>query len=183
VPVWLYWMMAAGAVVLCAGYACEKLQERRDRKRYLPPGKLVDVGRGRRMHLFCQGNAAGPTIVIEQGAASPSLVWWPVREVSASRKPSSTATARKTSAELSGSPVSATYYRVLSSGRVFQPTFSALGLSGTSSHRPNEIMLARPAKRYLNRQRSDPLGITWSERPQPSAKIYRRSRGLCASDD
>src|SRR5689334_24873130 len=35
---------------------------------------------GRRMHILGQGNAPGPVVVIEQGAASPSLVWWPVQE-------------------------------------------------------------------------------------------------------
>lgn len=78
-PVWLYWAWAACVAVPCAGYIWEKLQEGRDRKRYLPPGELVDVGGGRRMHLFSQGNAAGPTVVIEQGAGSPSVVWWPVQ--------------------------------------------------------------------------------------------------------
>jgi pimeloyl-ACP methyl ester carboxylesterase len=66
------------AAVLLAAYVVEKLIERSDRKRYPAPGRLVDVG-GRRLHLFSQGDAAGPTVVIEQGTASPSLVWWPVQ--------------------------------------------------------------------------------------------------------
>ncbi len=75
----LLWMAVSTATLLLAGYVYEQVQEARDRKRYPAPGQLVEVGGGRRMHLLCQGNAAGPTVVIEQGAASPSLVWWPVQ--------------------------------------------------------------------------------------------------------
>jgi pimeloyl-ACP methyl ester carboxylesterase len=66
------------AALLAAGFVYEKLQEAGARRRYRAPGTLVDIG-GRRMHILCQGNAAGPSVVIEQGAASPSLVWWPVQ--------------------------------------------------------------------------------------------------------
>lgn len=70
---------AALAALLVAGFVYEKVSEAGDRKRYPPPGKLVDVGGGRRLHLFCQGNARGPTVVIEQGNSSPSIVWAPVQ--------------------------------------------------------------------------------------------------------
>lgn len=75
----MLWTAAAVAALLGAGYAYEKVQEARDRSRYPAPGHLVDVG-GRRMHILCRGNAPGPTVVIEQGAASPSIVWRPVQD-------------------------------------------------------------------------------------------------------
>jgi pimeloyl-ACP methyl ester carboxylesterase len=31
------------------------------------------------MHVFVQGEALGPSVVIEQGVGSPSLVWWPIQ--------------------------------------------------------------------------------------------------------
>jgi pimeloyl-ACP methyl ester carboxylesterase len=67
------------AALLVIGFVYEKMKEAGDRKRYPPPGQLVDVGGGRRLHLFTQGDAPGPTVVIEQGNSSPSIVWAPVQ--------------------------------------------------------------------------------------------------------
>jgi pimeloyl-ACP methyl ester carboxylesterase len=65
-------------LLLIAGYVWQKISERRDRKRSPPPGRLVSVG-DHRLHLFCKGSDA-PTVVIEQGAGSPSRLWWPVQD-------------------------------------------------------------------------------------------------------
>jgi pimeloyl-ACP methyl ester carboxylesterase len=46
--------------------------------RFPPPGRLIEIG-SRRLHLFCQGEG-GPTLVIEQGAGSPSFAWLPLAE-------------------------------------------------------------------------------------------------------
>lgn len=61
-------------VLIAAGMAYERLAEAADARRFPAPGRLVDVG-GRRIHLNCLGDAAGPTVVIEQGASSASLYW------------------------------------------------------------------------------------------------------------
>lgn len=66
------------AVALVVGLVFEQLSERRSALRFPPPGRLVDVG-GHPLHVFCQGQGNGPTIVIEQGAGSPSVFWWPVQ--------------------------------------------------------------------------------------------------------
>jgi pimeloyl-ACP methyl ester carboxylesterase len=63
--------------LLLAG-AYERIAERKDAKQHPPPGRLIQVG-DHRLHLFCQGNN-GPTVVIEQGAGSPSPLWWPIQE-------------------------------------------------------------------------------------------------------
>ncbi|HEY6928015.1 MAG TPA: alpha/beta hydrolase [Steroidobacteraceae bacterium] len=68
----------ASAALVVAGLTYEKAQESRDRGRYPAPGRFVDIG-GRRLHLFVEGNAPGPTVVIEQGIGSPSVVWWPIQ--------------------------------------------------------------------------------------------------------
>lgn len=39
-----------------------------------PPGRLVDVGDGRRMHLVCEGSG-GPTVVFESGLGEGWYVW------------------------------------------------------------------------------------------------------------
>ena len=74
----LLWTTIVIAVVLVAALTCESVCEARDRRRYPAPGRLVDIG-GRRIHLNCQGDSPGPTVVIEQGAASPAVVWSPVQ--------------------------------------------------------------------------------------------------------
>jgi len=58
---------------LSAGFVYEAVTRRRDARRFPPLGRLIDVG-GRRLHLLAKGTG-GPTIVIEQGAGSPSLAW------------------------------------------------------------------------------------------------------------
>ncbi|MGH8220455.1 MAG: alpha/beta fold hydrolase [Steroidobacteraceae bacterium] len=78
----LDWVIVGGAALLlvlaAAACALERVAEARDRRRFPPPGRLVDIG-GRRLHLACLGGGAGPTVVIEQGAGSPSVTWWPVQ--------------------------------------------------------------------------------------------------------
>ena len=68
--------LLVGALVV--GFVFEQISEWRDYRRFPAPGRLVDVG-GHKVHLLCQGEGAGPTIVIEQGAGSPSIFWWPVQ--------------------------------------------------------------------------------------------------------
>ena len=70
-------LVVAGGLI--AGAIYEKIAEARFVRRHPPPGRLVDVG-GRRLHLLCKGSGPGPIVVIEQGAASPSVVWRPIQD-------------------------------------------------------------------------------------------------------
>lgn len=74
----LLWTVAVVAALLVAGYIYENVHEVRDRRRYPAPGRRVPVD-GRQLHLLCQGNSPGPTVVIEQGIACPAIVWQPVQ--------------------------------------------------------------------------------------------------------
>ena len=65
-------------LLLVGACAYERSAECRDAKRHPPPGRLIPVG-DHCLHPFCQGND-GPTVVIEQGAGSPSQLWWPIQE-------------------------------------------------------------------------------------------------------
>ncbi len=66
--------MLAGLVVLAgAGAVYQAISELRDRRRYPPPGKLVDVG-GHRLHIQCQGDG-GPTVVMDAGGGRNSVDW------------------------------------------------------------------------------------------------------------
>ena len=68
------------AVVACAaaaaGYAIEQAIEARNRRRFPPPGRLVDVG-GFRLHLHCAGTRrpGQPTVILESGIGAWSLYW------------------------------------------------------------------------------------------------------------
>lgn len=63
------------------GFAYQSLSTANDAQRYPPPGQLVDVG-NHRMHLYCQGNAGAPTIILETGQGNSSSIWaWVQPEV------------------------------------------------------------------------------------------------------
>jgi pimeloyl-ACP methyl ester carboxylesterase len=75
---YLFWTLLAALALLVLGYCYEAVQEMRDRRRYPPPGKFIEVA-GRHLHVLVQGEAPGPSVVIEQGVGSPSCVWWPIQ--------------------------------------------------------------------------------------------------------
>jgi len=69
----------AAAVVTAAGLASaiyQKISEARDRRRYPPPGRLVDIG-GRRLHLMSAGEGT-PVVVIIPALADNVLLWLPI---------------------------------------------------------------------------------------------------------
>jgi pimeloyl-ACP methyl ester carboxylesterase len=72
-----------GVVALVAfGLATERLLEIRDAHLFPPPGRMVAIGSGRALHLLCKG-AGGPSIVVEQGAAEPAILWRSVQDKAA----------------------------------------------------------------------------------------------------
>ena len=65
-----------GLLVITAAAASatyQALRERTDRRRFPPPGRLVDVD-GRRLHLWCEGEGA-PTVVIVAALGTTALEW------------------------------------------------------------------------------------------------------------
>jgi pimeloyl-ACP methyl ester carboxylesterase len=75
---WAWWCLCVLGLLLGLAASAESLCEARDRARFPPPGQMIDIG-GRRLHILCKGTASGPTVVIEQGAGSPSILWWPIQ--------------------------------------------------------------------------------------------------------
>jgi hypothetical protein len=67
---------AAAAGVISAVY--QRLSEARDRRRFAPPGRLVDIG-GRRLHLVEMGEGT-PAVVIIPALADNVLSWLPIAE-------------------------------------------------------------------------------------------------------
>jgi pimeloyl-ACP methyl ester carboxylesterase len=58
-----------------AAVVYEALTERRERRRFPPPGRLVDVG-GYRLHLVVTGEEhPGPTVIVDSGMVSFSSNW------------------------------------------------------------------------------------------------------------
>lgn len=63
------------------GYAYQSISTANDAQRFPPPGQLIDVG-NYRMHIACQGNASGPTVILEAGQGNSSSMWaWVQPEV------------------------------------------------------------------------------------------------------
>jgi pimeloyl-ACP methyl ester carboxylesterase len=65
------------ALLLLAGVAYQATGTARDRRRFPPPGRMVDVG-GHRLHIFISGEehaGTGPTVILESGVAAASPSW------------------------------------------------------------------------------------------------------------
>jgi pimeloyl-ACP methyl ester carboxylesterase len=65
------------ALVLATAFVFERYNRTQDAKRYPPPGRMVDIGGGRRLHIRCEGQGS-PTIVLETGGGVPSLMQYPL---------------------------------------------------------------------------------------------------------
>jgi pimeloyl-ACP methyl ester carboxylesterase len=75
---WALWSLGLLAALLGAAFAAERLADARNQARFPPPGRMIAAG-GRKLHLLCKGDL-GPTVVIEQGAGSPSILWGPIQD-------------------------------------------------------------------------------------------------------
>ena len=62
------------ALGLAGGAYYESTLETRDAAQYKPPGRLVDIGGGRTLHLRCEGQGT-PTVVFESSGLSSSTEW------------------------------------------------------------------------------------------------------------
>ncbi len=62
------------AGLLGAGWLYSAIGERRDRARYPAPGRLVDIGGGRKLHIHVTGEGS-PAVVLEAGIAATSISW------------------------------------------------------------------------------------------------------------
>jgi len=78
---WLRYLLAGFLSLLialvCAGAIYEGIENHRDRLRFHPPGRLVDIG-GYRLHLYCIGEGS-PAVILEAGGGNPWLSWYKVQ--------------------------------------------------------------------------------------------------------
>jgi pimeloyl-ACP methyl ester carboxylesterase len=71
----MFWALVAVVVVLVAvGTSYQMSQSVADAQRFPPPGRLVEIAPGRRLHLDCRGSGT-PTVILEAGIAASSLSW------------------------------------------------------------------------------------------------------------
>jgi pimeloyl-ACP methyl ester carboxylesterase len=76
-----HWRAALAAGVLggmLASAAYQAAGDARDRRRYSPPGRLVDVG-GRRLHVRCAGSGT-PAVVLIPAMGDTMMSWLPVQD-------------------------------------------------------------------------------------------------------
>lgn len=45
-----------------------------------PPGQLIDLG-GYKLHIYCEGNGPGPSVILDSGIGGFSLEWFPVQRL------------------------------------------------------------------------------------------------------
>jgi pimeloyl-ACP methyl ester carboxylesterase len=65
-------------ILVVAGAIYQATASASDARKYPPPGQVYEVG-GTKLHLYCTGEGS-PTVILEAGAGSPSLTWFPVQE-------------------------------------------------------------------------------------------------------
>jgi len=70
---WVVYPLLSVYALCAVGGGCQTLREPLDRRTYLAPGQLVDVG-GHRLHLHCTGSGT-PTVVLESGLGETEAYW------------------------------------------------------------------------------------------------------------
>lgn len=69
----LFVVAALAAALLTAGVLYQLIGSRRQRRRFAPPGRFIDVG-GHGLHVTCSGSGS-PVVLLESGIAASSLSW------------------------------------------------------------------------------------------------------------
>jgi pimeloyl-ACP methyl ester carboxylesterase len=71
----MFWLLVTLVVLVAAvGASYQLTRTAADARRFPPPGQLVTIATGRRLHLNCRGTGT-PTVVLEAGIAASSLSW------------------------------------------------------------------------------------------------------------
>ena len=70
----LVWVAIGVGLLAGAGAVYQAVGERRDLARFAPPGVLVGVGGGRRLHLICRGSGA-PAVIFEASGLGTYRDW------------------------------------------------------------------------------------------------------------
>ena len=70
------WLVIGIAILVAIGAAYQTIVTQLDKRAYLPPGQMIDVG-GYQLHLHCTGATVNgsPTVILEQGLGGISSGW------------------------------------------------------------------------------------------------------------
>jgi pimeloyl-ACP methyl ester carboxylesterase len=70
----MFFVLTALTTILAIGIGYQIVQSAADVRRFPPPGRLVAIAPGRRLHVDCRG-AGEPVVILEAGIAASSLSW------------------------------------------------------------------------------------------------------------
>jgi pimeloyl-ACP methyl ester carboxylesterase len=68
------WITLSLSALIVAGVVYQWVGQRRDARRWPPPGRMVSIGDGRKVHFYALGDGA-PAVVLEAGISATSLNW------------------------------------------------------------------------------------------------------------
>ncbi len=76
----LLWLLLVIPALPALGLLYQWLGSHYDRKRFLPLGRLVDIGKRRRLFMVEMGGGDGPTVIFESGIGATSQNWARIQE-------------------------------------------------------------------------------------------------------
>lgn len=76
----LLWLLLLGPLALFLGFLYQWVGSRYDRRRFLPLGRLVDIGERRRLFMMEAGVRVGPSVIFESGIGATSQNWARIQE-------------------------------------------------------------------------------------------------------
>jgi pimeloyl-ACP methyl ester carboxylesterase len=72
-------IVALAVVLVAAGFLYQVIGSHRDRRRFSPPGRCIEIGSGHRLYMLEKG-VGGPTVLFEAGIAATNLNWFHIQE-------------------------------------------------------------------------------------------------------
>ena len=76
----LFWLLLLIPMIPLCGLLYQWVGSRSDRRRFLPLGRLVDIGQNRRLFMMEMGEGVGPSVIFESGIGATSQNWARVQE-------------------------------------------------------------------------------------------------------
>lgn len=71
----LLWLLLIGPIIPALGLLYQWVGSRYDRRRFLRLGRLVDIGKRRRLFMTEMGSRVGPSVIFESGIGATSQNW------------------------------------------------------------------------------------------------------------
>ena len=73
-------LLVLGSAIPVVGLMYQWIGSRYDRRRFLRLGRLVDIGKNRRLFMMEMGSAVGPSVIFESGIGATSQNWARIQE-------------------------------------------------------------------------------------------------------